>query len=106
MKQKFKVLLLLLLVITLVLPISAKADSVSTYYGSEISTEQKKAINKISTSYLNKQGDLNIIVGKTKSVKLIFPEELDTNGVTVTYKSSNSKIASVSQNGKLTAKSK
>lgn len=108
MKQrKFKVLLLVLLMITLVLPVTpVKAESISVDYGSEYSLEQRQALSKIQYSWYDTCGDFNIIVGKTKSVKLIFPEELDTEGVTVTYKSSNSKIASVSKNGKLTAKKK
>lgn len=109
MKHKgvMKLLVSFLLVITLVLPVTpVRAESVSVDYGDEYSLEQRQALSKIQFSWYDTGDDFNIIAGKTKSVKLIFPEELDTNGVTVTYKSSNSKIASVSESGKLTAKKK
>lgn len=109
MKQKKLVKLLLssLLVVALVLTIvPVRAESVSVNYGAVYSLEQRQALSKIEDSWSEKCGDFNIIVGKTKSVKLIFPEDLDTDGVTVTYKSSNSNVASVSKSGKLTAKKK
>ncbi len=82
MKQKFKVLLLLLLVITLVLPVvPVRAESVhSDFSGAEYSLKQRQALSQMEYSWNDTREDFNIIAGKTKSVKLIFPEELDTNG--------------------------
>lgn len=109
MKQrKFKVLLLLLLVITLVSPIApVKAASYSVSFGDfNLPDEYKSLLSQITTQFQLQQGDFNIIVGKTKSVKPIIPEELDTTDSTTTYKSSNSSVASVSKSGKVTAKTK
>lgn len=107
MKQKFKVLLLLLLVITVVIPVPVKAASYSTSFGDfNLPVEYKSLLSQITTQFQLQQGDFNIIVGKTKSVKPIFPEELDTTDSTTTYESSNTKVASISKSGKFTAKKK
>lgn len=98
-------LLVIVLVVVPVVPVRAETVS-GDFSGAEYSLEQRQAISEMSFSWRDTCDDFNIIVGKTKSVKLIFPDELDTDGVTVTYKSSDSKIASVSKKGKLTAKKK
>ena len=110
MKQNkiFKLILMLLLIVTLTVPMSlpVMAETSGSCSYKDVSDDYKYLIRQVVKNFTTKQGDINIIVKKSKSVKPIFPDGLNASDFTTTYASNNSKVASVSKSGKLTAKSK